>query len=97
MTEPDNIMTLSELYDLDAEFPSTGIRRYISQEAEQEFIDSFIEDRYPEDYRDDKPLPDNYEDSVTVQVAVLSDGNVYAQATDEQGHGDGTGQWYLVS
>lgn len=74
-------------------FPSVSP---LTPEEEAEIVDAFIEYRYPSDYRDDNPLPEDFEDGVEVQVAVLPCGTMYARALDAAGEGDGTGQFYLI-
>jgi hypothetical protein len=57
----------------------------------QEVISSFVEYRYPSDYRDDAPLPDDFEEGIEITGFEIA-GSIYVEATDAEGHGDGTGE-----
>lgn len=88
------ILGQSEIREMeDVDFPQTSP---LGSEEEAEIVDAFVEDRYPSDYRDDAPLPSDFEEGIEIEVAVLSSGEVYARAFDANGHGDGTGQFYLI-
>jgi hypothetical protein len=72
------------------------IRSRLGDEAVEEVIAAFVEYRYPSDYRDDAPLPEDFEDGVEVTGYEVA-GSIYVEATDADGHGDGTGELTLLN
>lgn len=61
----------------------------------EDLKDAFIEDRYPSEYRDEKPVPEDYREGLTITAYLIEEPReVVMRVTDEWGNGDGTGLFY---
>lgn len=97
MTE-ETKMVKSELEDMEADgLDEREIREAVGNELVEEYIQAFVEYRYPSDWRDDAPLPEDFEQGVVVTGYRTPSGDIYVEASDAAGHGDGTGELYLIS